>query len=161
MPRVFVSIGSNIDRENNIRGAIGALTRRFGSLSLSTVYETAAVGFEGDPFFNLVVGFDTGESIEAIRAELRRIEDAHGRQRAGQSKFSARTLDLDLILYGDVVDPAANLPHGDILKYPFVLGPLAELAPDLAHPVMGDSCLALWRKNFPDGNGLRRAAFCP
>jgi 2-amino-4-hydroxy-6-hydroxymethyldihydropteridine diphosphokinase len=161
MPQVFVSIGSNIDRERNIHGAIAALTRRFGQLRLSTVYETAAVGFEGEPFFNLVVGFDTGESIETIRAELRHIEDVHGRQRGGQPKFSARTLDLDLILYGDVVDPAANLPHGDILKYPFVLGPLAELASDLVHPATGDSCLALWRKSFPDGGGLRRATFRP
>ncbi len=159
MPRVFVSIGSNIDREENIRGAIESLTRRFGPLNLSTVYETKSVGFEGEDFFNLVVGFDSSESIEEIREELRRIENLHGRKREGVSKFSARTLDLDLILYGDVVDPAADLPHPDILRYAFVLGPLAELAPNLAHPVKGVPYHALWRQTFADGGGLRRLSF--
>lgn len=155
MPRVFVSIGSNIDRERNIQGALEALTQRFGPLAVSTIYETAAVGFDGQPFYNLVVAFDSDESVDAIRAELRRIEDAHGRQRNGVPKFSSRTLDLDLLLCGDVVDPVANLPHPDILNYAFVLGPLAELAPELLHPASGDALLVLWRKRFPGGGGLR------
>jgi 2-amino-4-hydroxy-6-hydroxymethyldihydropteridine diphosphokinase len=159
MPRVFVSIGSNVDREENIRGAVESLTRRFGPLNLSTVYETKSVGFEGEDFFNLVVGFDSSESIEAIRTELHRIEDMHGRKREGVSRFSARTLDLDLILYGDVVDPAVNLPHPDILRYAFVLGPLAELAPNLAHPVKGVPYHTLWQQTFADGGGLRRQSF--
>ena len=157
MPRVFVSIGSNIDREANIRGAIEALVHRFGPLTFSSVYETRAVGFEGEVFLNLVVGFDTNEPIDVIRKELRGIEDAHGRQREGVPKFSSRTLDLDLILYGDVVDANEKLPHTDILEYPFVLGPLAELAPDFVHPVTRETCLALWRRRFPDGGGLRKA----
>jgi len=157
MPQVFVSIGSNIDREKNIRGAIDALAGRFGPLKLSSVYQTRAVGFEGDDFFNLVVGFESGESIGAIREELRRIEDAHGRKRDGASKFSARTLDLDLILHGNVIDPAANLPHPDVLEYPFVLGPLAEIAPEFEHPGKRESFLALWQRRFPDGGGLQKA----
>lgn len=157
MPRVFVSIGSNIDREANIRGAIESLARRFGPLCLSSVYETRAAGFEGKDFFNLVVGFDTDEPIHAIRKELRDIEDAHGRQREGVPKFSSRTLDLDLILYGEVVDADGKLPHTDILEYPFVLGPLAELAPEFVHPVTRETYLALWRRRFPDGGGLQKA----
>jgi len=157
MPRIFVSIGSNIDRENNIKGALDALARRFGRLSISTIYETTAVGFEGENFHNLVVGFDSNESIEVIRDELRRIEEAHGRKRKGVPRFSARTLDLDLLLYGDVVDSAASLPHPDILEYPFVLGPLAELAPDLIHPGRGKTISTLWQQFAPEQRVLKPA----
>jgi 2-amino-4-hydroxy-6-hydroxymethyldihydropteridine diphosphokinase len=157
MPRVFVSIGSNVDRERNIQGALEALTQRFGPLAVSTIYETAAVGFDGQPFYNLVVGFDSDESVDAIRAELRRIEDAHGRRRNGVPKFSSRTLDLDLLLCGDVVDHAAQLPHPDVVKYAFVLGPLAELAPDLCHPELGQSIAELWRRFAPEQRTLKPA----
>lgn len=159
MPQVFVSIGSNIDREKNTREAVKRLAQRFGSLRISTVYEAKSVGFEGDDFFNLVVGFDSSESVETIRAALRHIEEAHGRKREGAAKFSARTLDLDLILYGDMVEPAAKLPHPDILNYAFVLGPLAELAPDLIHPETGQTIGSLWRNFAPGQHVLKPAPF--
>jgi 2-amino-4-hydroxy-6-hydroxymethyldihydropteridine diphosphokinase len=134
MPRVYISIGSNIDREANIRSAIHVLQERFGELSLSSVYETEAVGFEGDDFYNLVAGFDTDESIESISLWLDEVENSHGRDRSAP-KFGPRTLDMDLLLYGDVVSEEFRVPRDEIMRYAFVLGPLAELAPDLRHPV--------------------------
>jgi len=145
MPRCWISIGSNQDRERSIRGAVRALHERFGELILSSVYESEAVGFDGQPFLNLVAGFDTSEHATGIRATLRSIEDANGRVR-GPDKFAPRTLDLDLLTYGDKVDitQGQELPRGEILRYAFVLGPLSEVAGDEIHPVVGRSYRELW-----------------
>lgn len=144
--RAYVSIGSNIDRERNIRDALAALTRQFGALRVSPVYASAAVGFEGEAFYNLVVAFDTAQSIDTVQERLRAIETAQGRHR-GEARFAPRTIDLDLLLYGDVVRaaPPPALPRADILEYSFVLQPLADLAPAEIHPVTGTSYAALWR----------------
>ncbi len=138
MPRVYLSIGSNIERERSIRGALRALHEQYGELILSTLYENEAVGFEGAPFYNLVVAFDTTEAWQLIQQKLRRIEEDFGRVR-GEHKFSARTLDIDLLLYGDLDlhDQGVDLPRDEILKYAFVLGPLAELAGRECHPQTG------------------------
>lgn len=145
MARVYVSIGSNIDRDRNVAAALAGLRREFGELQQSTIYETQAVGFEGDAFYNLVVGFDTEQSPHEVAAMLHRIEDQHGRQRHG-GKFSARTLDLDMLLYDDLVLEAddLNLPRREILEYAFVLRPLAEIAAERRHPLAGVSYAALW-----------------
>ena len=97
MPRVYVGIGSNIDRENCIRGAVRELTAHYGPLTLSPVYESKALGFDGENFYNLVAGFDSAESIEGIQATFSRIESQFGRVRQ-ENRFIARTLDLDLLL---------------------------------------------------------------
>lgn len=145
MARAFVSIGSNIDRERNIAAALASLQQQFGELQQSTTYETEAVGFEGDPFYNLVVGFDTTLPAREVARLLHDIEDRHGRQRQG-GKFSARTLDLDLLLYDDLVldDQNLKLPRPEILEYAFVLRPLAEIAGQRRHPLNGFSFAELW-----------------
>ena len=147
MPRVHIGIGSNIDRENSIRGAVRELAAHYAPLTLSPVYESKAHGFEGDNFYNLVAGFDTEESIEHIKETLSHIESRFGRSRR-ENHFSARTLDLDLLLYDDIVrhDSQVNLPHPDIQRYAFVLRPLADIAPDLRHPETGLTCARMWEQ---------------
>ena len=162
MPRVYVGIGSNIDRENNIRGAVRELNAHYGALTLSPVYESQAVGFKGENFYNLVAGFDTEESVERIKETLARIESRLGRSR-GENRFSARTLDLDLLLYGDSVrhDSQVELPHPDIQRYAFVLRPLADMAPDLKHPETGLSCAEMWRRFGSGKSEVWKADFDP
>lgn len=145
MPRVFIGVGSNIDREASVRAGVADLGKHYGELQLSSVYESDAVGFEGDAFFNLVAAFDTNESIEEVVATLSQIEEAHGRVR-GSERFSSRTLDLDLLLYGDLVATGQgyHVPRDEIPRYAFVLWPLSELAPEMVHPVTGDTFSAMW-----------------
>lgn len=135
MPRVYLSLGSNIDREPNIRGALRELERRYGDLLISPVYESEAVGFTGDPFYNLVVGMDTDKSVGLLAAELRAIEEAYGRDRQGP-KFSSRTLDIDILTYGNACGEidGVKLPRNEILKNAFVLRPLADIAGNDRHP---------------------------
>jgi 2-amino-4-hydroxy-6-hydroxymethyldihydropteridine diphosphokinase len=160
MPRCWISIGSNQKREHSVRGAVQALRRRFGELILSSVYESEAVGFDGQPFLNLVAGLDTTEPVASIRAALRSIEDDFGRVR-GPDKFAPRTLDLDLLTYGDQVaeEEGLELPRDEILHYAFVLGPLAEVAGKEIHPVVGHSYGELWRVLEKSAQSLRPVVF--
>lgn len=145
MARVYVSIGSNIRREQNIRAGVADLAARFGPLLLSSVYESEAVGFVGASFYNLVAGFDTVLTPQQVAAGLRAIEEAHGRERGGP-RFSSRTLDIDLLLYDDLVlhEGTLEIPRKEITQNAFVLWPLAEIAPQLRHPELGVSYAALW-----------------
>lgn len=147
MAKVYLGLGSNIDPERNLRIAIDELRARFGSLESSSVYRSKAVGFDGADFLNLVVGIETDASPEAIGAEIEAIHELVGRRR-GKAKFSSRPLDIDLLLYDDLVreTPEPRVPRPDILEYSFVLAPLAEIAPTLVHPVTGKCIEAHWRE---------------
>ncbi len=144
---VFVGAGSNIEPETHLREALRRLRREFGPVSSSAVYRTRAVGFDGRDFLNLVASFRTGLPPRAVVEKLDRIEAAAGRRRGGE-RFASRTLDLDLLMYDELVvdEPGLKLPRDDILDYAFVLGPLAELAPELMHPVEGVTMRELWRR---------------
>lgn len=162
MPEVMLSLGSNINREDNIRSALDALRRMFGEVEISPVYESEAVGFEGEAFFNLVARIHTGLAVGELSERLRAIEADHGRVREGGKKFSSRSLDIDILTYGDrtgIVD-GIELPRDEILKHAFVLMPLVDLAPDGMHPFEGKtfqqllaekdfSDQKLWRIEFP------------
>jgi 2-amino-4-hydroxy-6-hydroxymethyldihydropteridine diphosphokinase len=145
--RVYVSIGSNIEREPNIRAALQALRDHFGTLKLSSVYENRPIGFEGENFYNLVAAFDTDELPEAVTVILHDIERRLGRKR-GLSRFTSRTIDLDLLLYGELVrhDAELRVPRPEITEYACVLRPLAELAPKLTHPETGLSYAEMWKR---------------
>jgi 2-amino-4-hydroxy-6-hydroxymethyldihydropteridine diphosphokinase len=145
--RGYISIGSNINKDQHIPASLSALEQTFGKLTVSSVYESEAVGFTGDVFYNLVVGFDSELEVKAVAKLLRQIELDNGRTRDSR-KFAARTLDLDLILYGDLIvnDGRLQIPRDEIEHYAFVLEPLAEIAPDLKHPISGLSYAELWDK---------------
>lgn len=151
MTRVFVGIGSNVEPERRIREALRLLHRRFGPAELSPIYRNPAVGFQGDDFLNLVVAFDSPEDAANVHAALDEIERQCGRVRGGP-RFAPRTLDLDLLLYGDLVaDAPVKLPRPEILKYAYVLKPLADLVPERRHPLTGRSFAEHWR-DFPGRN---------
>lgn len=145
MAWVYISLGSNIDREANTRAGVRALREVYGDLILSSVYESEAVGFEGSSFYNMVIALKTNEPVHQMAQRLHRIEEDYGRERSGP-KFSSRTLDLDMLLYDDLVldESGLQIPRDEILQRAFVLWPLAELAPDLKHPVNGKSYAQLW-----------------
>jgi 2-amino-4-hydroxy-6-hydroxymethyldihydropteridine diphosphokinase len=147
MPRGYISIGSNIDKDKNIPASLRALEQAFGNLTVSSIYESDPVGFTGDAFYNLIVGFDSDLEVKTVAKQLRQIELDNGRTRDSK-KFSARTLDLDLILYGDLVinDGRLQIPRDEIERYAFVLEPLAEIAPTLKHPISHISYAELWEK---------------
>jgi 2-amino-4-hydroxy-6-hydroxymethyldihydropteridine diphosphokinase len=155
VPRVYVSIGSNVEREQNVRAAVRALRASFKNVETSPVYQSRAEGFDGDDFYNLAARFDTDEPLEGVCERLTAIETAQGRVRTG-ARFAPRTLDIDVLLYGDLIrhDDRFDIPRRDILAYAHVLGPLATLAPDLLHPETGGCLADRWRQ-FAAGNTLR------
>jgi 2-amino-4-hydroxy-6-hydroxymethyldihydropteridine diphosphokinase len=147
MPIVYLGLGSNVDPEKNLRLGVNELRRRYGDLVISSIYQNAAVGFEGDDFWNLVVGFESEDGPASIQDEIEIIHGLAGRQR-GTDRYSSRPLDIDLLLYGDLVidEPPVHVPRSDVLAYSFVLRPLAELAPDLSHPGTGRTLAEHWQE---------------
>jgi 2-amino-4-hydroxy-6-hydroxymethyldihydropteridine diphosphokinase len=143
--QVFLGLGSNLDREKNIRAGLHALKNSFGVLKISNVYESESVGFKGSNFYNLVVSLQTEITIAELSETLKKIEDENGRVRTGP-KYSPRTLDIDILTYGDFVgvEAGVELPRAEITENAFVLLPLSELAPHDLHPCLKKSYEDLW-----------------
>jgi 2-amino-4-hydroxy-6-hydroxymethyldihydropteridine diphosphokinase len=160
--RAYISVGSNIDRERNMAAALDALAAAYGDLVVSSVFESEAVGFEGDPFYNAVVGLDTAQTVSELSETLRSVEDRAGREREAL-RFSGRTLDLDLLTYDDVIGVVAGvaLPRGEITENAFVLRPLAEIAGTEVHPKTQRSYADLWREFDKGEQRLWPADFSP
>ncbi len=147
MPAVYVAIGSNVDPERNLALAMRELRREFPDVRFSPWYRNRAVGFEGADFINCVAGFTTGLPIDEVLSRLHAIEALCGRPRDAP-RWAPRSMDLDVLLYGDVVcdTPRLKLPRPDLLKRAFMLGPLAALAPDVVHPLEKVTIAELWRR---------------
>lgn len=145
MTHVWLSLGSNVERHKNIAAALDALSSLLTDMVISRIFESESVGFAGRNFFNLVVGGNTSLSVGELTQQLKKIEDDNGRVRTGP-KFSPRTLDIDILLFGDVVGivDGVELPRAEILKNAFVLWPMAEMAPGEIHPVANKTYAQLW-----------------
>ena len=156
---VFLSIGSNINPEANIQYALSEIDQIFEIKQISSVYRNKSVGFEGDDFLNMVLKLCTTRSPFEILKELNRIESVMGRK-IGTGAFDSRTLDIDIILYGNLVDPKEplKLPRKDIDRYSFVIGPLAEIEPRGIHPVSGKSFIELWEGFNQEAYPLERTS---
>ena len=145
MAQVFIGVGSNIDRDENIRSGIRVLREQFNNVSISTLYETSAVGFEGDNFYNMVVSLETDLQPRELQEKLHDIENQFGRTRGGP-RYVSRTLDLDLLLYDDLVceEEGLQIPREDVTKFAFVLLPLSEMAGELRHPGSEKGYMDIW-----------------
>jgi len=143
---IFISVGSNIDKEKHTKAGLQGMYQAFGELVLSRVFESESVGFVGNNFYNLVVKASTNLSIDKVCHVLKQIEQDNQRQRC-EKKFAPRTLDLDLLLYDQVVskDPI-ELPRPEVLYNAFVLKPLAELAAHQIHPLENKTYATLWHE---------------
>ena len=122
--KYFLSIGSNIEATKNIDFAIYELGLILSNIEISSYYKNRAVGFEGDDFINLVIAGDSSLGFEELNINLKKIEDSSGRNRSAP-KFSARTLDIDIVLQID--DDEIIFESDEISKYDFVSKPLIEL----------------------------------
>ena len=145
MARVYLGLGSNIERERYITAGLDALEMLFGHLDVSPVYDSPAIGFDGQPFLNLVVAIETDLSVGELQRQLRHIEYEHGRPE-NATRFSPRQLDIDILTYDDLVGviDGVELPRGEILENAFVLRPLADLAPQAVHPGVKRAYSELW-----------------
>lgn len=143
--RVHVAAGSNVEPERHLALAARELVQHFGPVRFSRAFRNVAVGFEGPDFINLVVAFDTRRSLREVIAELQRIEALCGRARDAP-KWAPRSMDLDILMYGDLCleEPGLVLPRPDLVRRPYMLGPLAEIEPDAVHPVLGRTMGELW-----------------
>ncbi len=144
MSLVHLNIGSNQNRRTNIRLAIESLELHFSDILLSSLFESPSEGFKGNDFYNVGVNITTLKTSNEVVDILRDIENSLGRDRS-LPKFSSRMIDLDLVLYSDIIDETLNVLRKDILKYAFVLAPLAELNPEEIHPLEGTSYQNLWK----------------
>ena len=160
MTQVYLGMGSNQHRHDNIRSGLTALRDLLGDLLVSPVYESKSVGFDGRNFFNLAVGAHTHLSIAELSSALKKIEDDHGRIR-NSSKYSPRSLDIDILTYGNFsgTEAGVQLPRDEITENAFVLLPLSHIAPDALHPTLAKTYLELWRAYDKNSQSLWQIEF--
>lgn len=143
--RVFVAAGSNLEPEKNLARACAEILHSWPDAVFSRAYRNVAVGFDGPDFINLVMGFSTAEPLEDVITRLRAIETLCGRPRLAP-KWASRSMDLDVLLFGDRIEKTSEytLPRPDLVKRPYMLGPMAEIAPEVLHPTAHKPMGELW-----------------
>lgn len=159
MSRGYISLGTSIKRNYYLSQGLSALERAFGELTLSSLFESEAVGFNGNAFYNMVIGFTTERSIDDVAVIMRDIEYANGRE-VDAKKYSARTLDLDLLLFDELIlEQPVAIPRAEICTNAFVLWPLAEIAGSTLHPVKKQTIAELWQRYDKDSQQLKKIPF--
>ena len=155
MTAVYVAAGSNIDPVKHLSKALEELRRIYPDLQMSPAYRNKAVGFEGEDFINLVVGFTTDQSVQHVREQLQAVEKLCGRP-PDAPKWAARSMDLDILLYGDLVsnEPGLVIPRPDLLRRPYMLKPMADVAPHVRHPLANQTMRELWTGFDSDGHEM-------
>ena len=155
MPEVYVAAGSNIEPQRRLRTALATLQQLYAPVRVSPAYRNHAVGFSGEDFINLVVGFQTDQSPAQVREQLQAIETVCGRT-ANAPRWAPRSMDLDSLLYGSLSSqqPGLILPRPDLVRQAYMLKPLADLAPELVHPTLGRTIGELWRDFAQDSHEL-------
>ena len=156
MARIVLSLGSNLDPERHLAGALRALRERFGKVEVSPTYRSAAVGFDGEAFLNNAAAFDCDMERASLRDWLRALEDASGRDR-NLPRYADRTLDLDIALWceGDACETDLSREE---FERAYVLAPLADIASDLHEPFTNTALGERWRQLRPSLPNVERLA---
>jgi 2-amino-4-hydroxy-6-hydroxymethyldihydropteridine diphosphokinase len=155
MTDVYVAAGSNVDPEKNLARACREIAQTWPDAIFSHAYRNKAVGFDGPDFINMVLGFRSGDPIGKVLVRLRDIEVLCGRPR-NSPKWASRAMDLDVLLFGECVEKTDDytLPRPDLLKRPYMLGPMAEIAPSVVHPTAHKTIAELWREFDRDSHTM-------
>jgi len=157
-PIVYLSLGANLgDRESQLRSAIGRLETAGRIVSVSSFYETEPVEFVDQAWFlNCAVALETAQTPQQLMAALLAIERDMGRRRT--KKKGPRTIDIDILLFGDTIleAPGLTIPHPAMHRRRFVLEPLAEIASEASHPVLNKTVRELLQA-LPAGQAVRKA----
>jgi 2-amino-4-hydroxy-6-hydroxymethyldihydropteridine diphosphokinase len=152
---VYLAAGSNVEPERHLAQAVEALGLTFPGIRFSPWYRNHAAGFEGEDFINLAAGFDTSLPLTEVILRLQAIEALCGRPR-NAPRWAPRSMDLDILLYGALVSDTPPLPRPDLLKRAYMLGPLADIAPDLVHPTAQLTIGELWERFDRQSHPLHR-----
>lgn len=159
MAQIYISLGSNLNPKKYLQAGLQSLSLVFSDLVQSSIYESEAVGFKGNNYLNMVVSAVTEYDVAETVAVLKQIELDHGRQ-PNVKKSKTRTLDLDLLLYDELVTTfPIELPRADIVKHAFVLLPLTEIASTKRHPSLKHSYAKLWADFDHDSQKIWRITF--
>jgi 2-amino-4-hydroxy-6-hydroxymethyldihydropteridine diphosphokinase len=155
MTDVYVAAGSNVDPEENLARACREIAQTWPDAIFSRAYRNKAVGFEGPDFINMVLGFHSNDPLAKVLVRLRDIEVICGRPR-NSPKWASRAMDLDVLLFGTRVEKTDDytVPRPDLLKRPYMLGPMAEIAPSVVHPTAQKTIGELWREFDRDSHPM-------
>ena len=147
MAQIVLGLGSNVLGAFHLRAGVQALRQLDPELCLSPVYQSAAVGFSGDDFYNLVAVLHVDIALNDLTRWLSAIEAKFGRTKR-EARFSAKTLDIDLLTYDDLVGEfdGVSLPRDEILDNAFVLRPLSDIQPEALHPQLKKDYRSLWQE---------------
>jgi len=159
--KVYFSIGSNIEPELHIKETIKQFKADFFEAQISNIYRNPAIGFDGEDFLNLVICIETEKSLSVMLKYANQLELAAGRERVSRGRFDSRTLDVDLIMFGDL----SGTHHGRLwpdedIDQTHVLRSLVDIAGDQFHPIKNESYSDVWREVDKRDVKLTKVDFC-